>query len=345
MASRSGADPGIKKFRHDVAILKRKGLISKSYDARSVNPTKYLKSQIKQWSEVIEGRATTVKVSKDNEKFYRQNGFDTKMGRVVVPIQPNQKVTATRGNFRLTTVGKSGSISSRNLTIEATSIPEWLEKLRANKVQFADDEVLAFQYFGNSSRQFFSGNGKTRQQQLADFIERYPSMIEAAKKGGDAEAKLIKSIHLYKIKGDPLANRLPSTPFNEKRDTERERLKAARRSQQRSRRIARMTEREYSEYMDAQAAKQKAYRASLSDKKYDEMLKRNAERARKSEAKRRQAARVKALREFSRAEAKAEKEAQAYQSKVAQQFNKQVSKLSDAVRKLGKAGNGNKKKR
>lgn len=81
---------GSKKFRHDVARLKSLGLVSKRVDARKQRETKYMKSQVRKFSDVLEGRAQVVKAPRSVVKQY-SDAYRTKGGRVVVPTEKNEK--------------------------------------------------------------------------------------------------------------------------------------------------------------------------------------------------------------------------------------------------------------
>lgn len=50
----------LKKFRSDVAKLKAKGLLSKGVDARSQKPTRYMKHRVKEFDDVLQGKAKVV---------------------------------------------------------------------------------------------------------------------------------------------------------------------------------------------------------------------------------------------------------------------------------------------
>ena len=54
---KSQSPEALRQFRHDVAILKKKGLISKRVDARSAKPTKALLAKTKEFKDVINGNA------------------------------------------------------------------------------------------------------------------------------------------------------------------------------------------------------------------------------------------------------------------------------------------------
>jgi len=131
----------LKEFRREVSLLKKKGLLDKKlYDARSVTPSKYLKSQIKKFKDVIVGHATTAKVNKENQAYYKKQGYKIKNGLVIVPTLHNEKVISTHGNFSVVTRSSSGKVS----TIELTNLPReniqiWSEELAKRHVKLVKD--------------------------------------------------------------------------------------------------------------------------------------------------------------------------------------------------------------
>lgn len=87
----------LKAFRSKVALLKKKGLISKT-DARSAKPEwvrqgKRLDKLVDQWDDVLSGKAAAVKVSEKQLRQYRKAGFETKQGRVIIPHAATEKVS------------------------------------------------------------------------------------------------------------------------------------------------------------------------------------------------------------------------------------------------------------
>lgn len=82
--------PDIRKFRSDIAKLKSLGLVSSRVDARSQKMTRHMKSQIKKYSDVLEGRAVAVKVPKQRDARAYKDQFRVKGNRVVVPKKPNE---------------------------------------------------------------------------------------------------------------------------------------------------------------------------------------------------------------------------------------------------------------
>jgi hypothetical protein len=76
----------LKEFRHNISILKKKGLVSSRVDARSVKPSSALKKRITEFQDVIRGEAKVWKVSK--RKAFNDlvgNGERGANGHIVLP--------------------------------------------------------------------------------------------------------------------------------------------------------------------------------------------------------------------------------------------------------------------
>lgn len=83
----SGSD--LKKFRADVAKLKKQGLVSKRVDARSQKPTRYMRKQVKTFEPVLQGRARVVTVPREIAKEYGE-AYSRKGRHVVVPAEKGE---------------------------------------------------------------------------------------------------------------------------------------------------------------------------------------------------------------------------------------------------------------
>ena len=153
--AQKAANAQLRAFRHDVAQLKKKGLLDKAYDARKVNPTRYLKTQLKRFADVLAGEAQPVKVSKEKAKKFAQQGYKVKAGRVVVPKAKNEKVYASKEGFRVKTTTESGSITRIDTGLHLSNLQEWERQLRSTNFRLKENERIAFQLYGNNSYQSF----------------------------------------------------------------------------------------------------------------------------------------------------------------------------------------------
>lgn len=184
-----------KAFRHDVAQLKKKGLLDKAYDARSVSPTKYLKSQIKRFGDVLRGEAQPVKISRAKIKEYASQGYKTKAGRVIVPVAKNEKAYSAGGDFRVKTSTESGSITRINTGLNRSNLQLWKDEMRKRKIKLKENERLSFQLFGNNAYMSFLDFDK-----MIDYLEYYPSYHEVEETDdADKQTQYIDNIVIFKF--------------------------------------------------------------------------------------------------------------------------------------------------
>lgn len=193
--TKTAGNQGIKEFRHEIALLKRKGLIDKKYDARSVTPTKYLKSQVKKFSSVLSGEATPVKVSKSRQAYYKELGYTVKNNRVVVPHLKNEKVYGSHGNFAVKVTGKFGSITRTDRGLRVKNIDQWREQLIKEFKNLKSNERLSFQIGGSFTDKTFATI-----ETLLLFLMQYESYEQAEEsENPDKEEQFIRAVVIYKI--------------------------------------------------------------------------------------------------------------------------------------------------
>lgn len=270
-AEAKAAREQLKAFRHEVAVLKRKGLIDKKYDARSVTPSKYLKTQIKAFSNVLKGEASPVKVSKEKAKYYKQQGYTVKNGRVVVPTMKNEKVYGSRGDFRVKITGAGGSITRIDLGLSRNNIQMWREQLERAHIKLKPDERLTFQLYGNNSHISF----RTTEQMLM-YLEHYGAFEDAADSSDpDKQEQFIENVVIFKI--DRTAT-VPRSPHAIEISEEAKRRQAFKRQQY----LDRMTPERRAEYMEARKEQQQKIRNQMTEAQREEYKRKARERARKS---------------------------------------------------------------
>jgi len=113
----------VKKFRADVAKLKSKGLVSKRVDARSQKPTRYMRDQLKKYSDVLEGKAKVAHVPKRSDAKAFAEKFRVKGKSVVIPAKADEHIAYSKKNkaFSATRKTKSGKKITREIYAEAPS--------------------------------------------------------------------------------------------------------------------------------------------------------------------------------------------------------------------------------
>jgi hypothetical protein len=267
-----------KQFRKDVAALKRKGLIDKLYDARSVTPTKYLKSQIKKFSDVLTGKAQTVKVNKKKQAQYRERGFKVKNGRVVVPVAENEKVYGTHGDFVVKTKGDFGSMTRIDMGLSKKNIMNWRQEIIDRHVKLRDGEKIYFQFYGNNSYRTFQ-----TLEQLLFYFEQYSS-VEKVDMSGSAEdaMEMIDNLVIFRLA------RGSEKPPRASESAERLQYKREKRRLIREKYLDRMSDSETDRYKTKRAEDEKLRREKMKNKMTPEQIeaqkKKARERAKKSYA-------------------------------------------------------------
>jgi hypothetical protein len=284
----------LKQFRRDVAILKKKGLLSKKYDARSVKPTRYLKGALKEFGDVLSGKATPVKVSKEKQAYYKKQGYRVKSGRVVVPHAENEKIIGTKGNFARIIKGRGGKIQIMDLGLNRENILQWQDDLRNNRFKLKPNEQLKFQMFGYNSRLgFWDRPGHTAQEQMAEYLEHY-DMIEGAHDGEippEKQSEYVQGVVIMKLTPDENGTypRPEEHPEDYLYNAERREWAAKRRAERERKRIERMGVVRHEEYLADRAENSREQRAKMTP----EQRARYNEQAKKRMANRR--AKIKAM--------------------------------------------------
>ena len=102
----------LKAFRHKIAELKKKGLISKT-DARSAKPNwirqgKRLDKWVADFDDVLSGKAAAIRVSDKQLRKYRKAGYETKSGAVIIPHSAGERASITRKGHVQIRDSKSG---------------------------------------------------------------------------------------------------------------------------------------------------------------------------------------------------------------------------------------------
>jgi hypothetical protein len=191
----------LKAFRHNLSILKKKGVVPKSVDARSQTITRHYKDQIKKNLAIIEGRETAVKLSAEKVKEYKAGGHRTVgKNRVVVQKHQGEQVHVSHGEVYVTRALKNGDIQRVILPVSFDRLSYWLDgapdpyldTLKNNNEQFA------FRYFGNNSVSTYNSF-----EQLRRHMDHYKSFTGAIEKGPQAEQKVLQHIEVVRIKMSP----------------------------------------------------------------------------------------------------------------------------------------------
>lgn len=190
----------LRAIKHQVAILKKNGVVPKSTDVRSIKPTRHYRDLIKKNQDIIQGTAKGVKVSKTKAEEFKQAGYRVKNSRVVVNVKPGEKASYSHGNVYLNRKLQNGEIQRIVLPRRYEDFLNWVEGDTHDPLLSAmkhNDEKFAFRFFGNNSYSTYN----SWDQLMRDVREQYKSVIEAHKKGDiRSQEQIVANIEIVRVK-------------------------------------------------------------------------------------------------------------------------------------------------
>lgn len=160
------------RFRSDVAKLKDKGLVSKRVDARKQRQTRYMKSQVKKYRDVLEGRAKAVKVPRAKARSYK-NAFRVKAGRVVVPVE--NKTERVRYNPKTQAITSTRTAYGKRIKkqIVPSKVSDWRDLPEGPNYRYTIPFAASGRFTFESKRalaEFMSGYDKSYKN-WAEYVE------------------------------------------------------------------------------------------------------------------------------------------------------------------------------
>lgn len=276
MASKSG---NLRKFRSDIASLKRKGLIS-GVDARSAVPSPKLNRALDKYDAVLSGKASAVKLSKKGFQEYKDLGkpYETAAPkglprRVIIPHEPGERVTVSHGKVR---IANPAGVHRTIIPVKFHNLPQYFAGLRKQKPVLKDGEYFAFRFYGNRSHKVFRSIDA-----LVNSLEHYESIFDAIDENDSEQmAELYQNLEIIKVE-DKGAWTAPRT------DRAKQTYRGMSRYQKRKRKLERGPEWKQEQEREANAKRQRDYRKRLKGASKEEYLKDGRKRAAKSAKKRR----------------------------------------------------------
>lgn len=170
-------DYGLKQFRRDVAKLKRLGLISKRKDARKQKPTRYMREVVRQFADVLTGKASVLSIPQNEVEYYKKTGHKTKNKKAVIPTPHGEKVRRTKpveGTPTYTTTQRTktgATVKRRHVLLPAEEFASRLKSHIQKLPALKKGEYYAFRYRGYMSLQYFGG--KDAKKKLLEYMMRY----------------------------------------------------------------------------------------------------------------------------------------------------------------------------
>lgn len=186
----------VKEFRHEVAQLKKAGIVSKRVNAISQEPTKYMRGKVRKFFDVLVGTKQAVRAPKKVREEYESKGlFETRGPFIMVPKQhPKQRVSLDKkGRVKISTPIGPSSPGGRTVSINRIVLPFTATDMLdlANRIENSPelpDELTGAQQYGFSLFGHRSFIGFPTKQELVDYIKiRYQHLFSG--KSGDAAVR------------------------------------------------------------------------------------------------------------------------------------------------------------
>lgn len=217
----------LRAFRHSVAGLKKKGLVSPRVDAHSQKPTRYMQAKVRSLAGVFSGEQAAVKVKPAIARQYKEAGFRVINQRVVLPKDLSEVAGVRRGLAAFSAPLAPGIVQQRVvLPFGPRNIDDFLDKVRTDPASInrlkADGEYFAFTFFGRMSLATFEDI-----ELLAEYLEHYNALD-----GDDAE-EAWKELVLYRTYPEAWENLTrfqPALPKRQRRRATQDRRELSRRT-------------------------------------------------------------------------------------------------------------------
>jgi hypothetical protein len=192
------SNESLRKFRSDIAALKKKGLIA-GIDARSATPNRRLNKLLEKYDPVLSGKASAVKLSKKGIDEYKALGKPYEIAapkglprRVIVPHDPGERVTVSHGKV---SIQNPAGVKRTILPVKFENLPQYFNDLRKSKPKLKDGEYFAFRFFSNRSHKVFRS-----MDALVNYLEHYETVFDAIEEN-DAEgmSEIFQNLEIIRI--------------------------------------------------------------------------------------------------------------------------------------------------
>lgn len=195
LLKKAGTD--VRAVRHDVAALKKVGLVSKRVDVRKYLPTRYMLKKIERNRDVLSGESIAVRASKSIRDKYVSKGIYEQRGSVlVVPREyANQRTRISRGLVEISRPLRIGEEIRLVLPFKATDMEGVAHKLKDDPTldgMKRGDELFGFRLYGHNMNTI----GFPSADELADYILTHYSHLFSGKSGREG----VKHFELFRFK-------------------------------------------------------------------------------------------------------------------------------------------------
>lgn len=195
LLKRAGKD--VKTVRHEVAQLKKAGLVASRLNVRSYLPSKYMLRKIAQNRDVLSGEVVAVKAPKNVRRKYTSKGvFEERGSTLIVPRDyQNQRTRISRGLVEVSRDLKLGEEVRLILPFKSTDMEGLAHKLMADPTldgMKKPNELFGFRLFGHNMNTI----GFPSHEELAQYILTHYSHLFSGKNGREG----VKHFELFRFK-------------------------------------------------------------------------------------------------------------------------------------------------
>lgn len=191
------ANKNIREVRHDVAQLKKAGLVSKRVEVRSYQPTRYMMSKIRKNADILSGEMIAVPAPKKvREKYTKKGIFEQRGATLIIPRDyANQKTKINRGLVEISRELQFGEEVRLVLPFKAADMEGIAHKLKDDPSldgMKRPDELFGFRLFGHNMATI----GFPDVNEFADYILTHYAHLFSGKAGREG----VKHFEMFRFK-------------------------------------------------------------------------------------------------------------------------------------------------
>lgn len=185
---------GKRQFKRDLKKLKKAGLLSAKIDIDLQAPTKYMLSQIRKFSAVLQGTAKTIEIPRAEKEFYKNAGYPVKATRAIIEAPKGSRVKRLPSEngvprVQVTQRGQGGTKRSVRVLLPYTELERYITDKVMKEPPLKRGEYYGFRFYGNNSLRYFANSGDggddAKQRLLAYFLKY--NTVEEAERSEDPE--------------------------------------------------------------------------------------------------------------------------------------------------------------
>lgn len=270
LLKKAGRD--VRSVRHDVAALKKSGLVSKRVDVRHYIPTKYMLRKIEKNRDVLSGEMIAVRAPRKVRDQYVHKGiFEQRGSTLIVPREyKNQRTRINRGLVEISRELRMGEETRLILPFKATDMEGIAKGLLSDPTlngMKRPDELFGFRLFGHNMATI----GFPDVQEFANYILTHYAHLFSGKNGREG----VKHFEMFRFKSRN--SQMTPGPEDERQYTPRPRKKGPqkdfiirKRLQRDAARKAKTRERENPEQRKRRLEEQRLRQARLRQRKWED---------------------------------------------------------------------------